>query len=443
MMPPLAREPARRPLRLSETKALDAMLATSVSRVSSLLVAATLCAAPLPSFAAAPRAKKKEEATEPATDGRTVAMMRFTGSPAAAEFRATLQPILEEGGYTVKGVALEVSEATTKVKCKGEPDGDECLAALGKWLNANPKTAADFILFGEVGEAPGNDVSLVIYDIAKGARVETFDTAFNEGDLIMPIVLPQEVVTSLNEHREPPPPATEEEQALIAQLDEPERTPEEIAADQQAIADAEAAAAAAQQDQVIQTEDIEADLKADFESVCRNEPRTKRESKDDPKDLRPACKRGPFWGYWQPRAWVALGLVAGAGLGTVAMYSAALAARGPYKGAVDDLDAYNADADGDPRRDPYAASSGDPSYDVLATEVSRTGAIMRRRAIVGDVLLGTTVLLTGVLAIIVYQDRSDAKRFIREEKSLRAISDLRVGPIMTRETKGVGLGFRF
>ncbi len=194
---------------------------------------------------------------------------------------------------------------------------------------------------------------------------------------------------------------------------------------------------------MISTDEIEADLKADFESVCRNEPRKKRESKDDPKDLRPACKRGPFWGYWQPRAWVALGLTVGAGLGSAALYSMALAGRGPYNDSVDALDAYNASVGGDARTDPNLATNGDQSYDALATEVSRTGSIVRRRAIVGDVLLGTTVLLTGVLAIIVYQDRSDAKRFIKEEKSLRAISDLKVGPMITRESKGVGLGFRF
>ncbi|MCA9709593.1 MAG: hypothetical protein KDK70_27390, partial [Myxococcales bacterium] len=146
---------------------------------------------------------------------------------------------------------------------------------------------------------------------------------------------------------------------------------------------------------------------------------------------------------WQPRAWVALGLTAGAALGTVALYSAALAARGPYRDAVDAVDAYNAGVDGDPRTDPYSVQSGDQAYDALATEVSRTGAVVRRRAIVGDVLLGTSVLLTGVLAIIIYQDRTDAKRFIKEEKSLRAISDVRVGPMIGKESKGLGLSFRF
>ncbi|MCX4245978.1 hypothetical protein [Paraliomyxa miuraensis] len=431
------------------------MTASSFHRASSLLAAASLAAslpilaAPSTAFAAAPvfssgsvlLAAPAKPPAEPATDGRTIGVLRFTGSPAASELRATLQPSLEEAGFTVRGIALELGEATKKVKCKGASDSDECLAALGKWLNANPKTAADFILFGRVGE--GNDVSLVMFDVTKGQRVATFDTRFNEGDLILPIVLPQALVTALQEHMTPPPPATEEELAAIAALDEPEKTPEEIAAEKEAIAAAEAAAAASQQDQVIDTDKIQADLKEDFETFCRNEPRKKRESKDEPRDLRPACKRGPFWGYWQPRAWVALGLTSGAALGAAAMYTMALVGRGPYGDAVDALDAYNTAVGGDPRRDPNLATNGDQSYDALATEVSRTGAIVRRRAIVGDVLLGTTVLLGGVLGIIIYQDRTDAKRFIKEEKSIKAISDVRVGPILTRETQGAGLSFRF
>jgi hypothetical protein len=258
-------------------------------------------------------------------------------------------------------------------------------------------------------------------------------------------VLPQTLVTALADHKTPPPGPTEEDLAAIAALDEPDKTPEEIAAEKEAIAKAEADAAAAQQDQVISTEGIEADLKGDFEAFCRKEgeAKRKRKSKEDPKDLRPACKRGPFWGYWQPRAWVALGLTAGTGLGAAALYSLALAGRGPYNDAVDALDAYNANAGGDATKDPNFASVDGANYDALATEVSQTGALVRRRAIVGDVLLGTTVLLGGVLAIIIYQDRTDAKRFLKEEKSLKAISDVRVGPMLSRETQGVGVHFRF
>lgn len=429
------------------------MIASSLQRVSSLLLAAFVGATASlsggPALAAAPSLSggvamlAVAPAPAPAADGKTIGLMRFTGSPAADELRRSLQPMFEEAGYTVRGLAIDLPAAAKGAKCKTEPDSAECLAAIGKWVAANPKTTANFLVFGSVAEAPGNQVHIVIYDIGQAKRVETIDTAFNAGDLILPIVLPQTLVTALAHHETPPPPASEADLATLAALDEPDKTPEEIAAEKEAIAKAEADAAAAQQDQVISTEGIEADLKADFKQFCRNEPRKKRKSKEDPKDLRPACKRGPVWGYWQPRAWVALGLTTGTALGAVALYSAALAARGPYKDAVDALDAYNADVGGDPTRDPNLATNGEQSYAALATEVSRTGALMRRRAIVGDVLLGTTVLLGGVLAIIIYQDRTDAKRFIKEEKSLKAISDLRVGPILTKQTQGLGLSFRF
>jgi hypothetical protein len=140
---------------------------------------------------------------------------------------------------------------------------------------------------------------------------------------------------------------------------------------------------------------------------------------------------------------VTLGLASGTALGTAAMYTLALVKRGPYRDSVDALDAYNVAVGGDPRQDPNAAIDGDAQYDALATEVSRTGSVVRRRAIAGDVLLGTTVLLGGVLGIMIYQDRTDAKRFIKEEKSLKAITDVRVGPILTRQTQGAGLSFRF
>ena len=139
---------------------------------------------------------------------------------------------------------------------------------------------------------------------------------------------------------------------------------------------------------------------------------------------------------------MALGLTSGLAAAAGITYGLALAARGDYKGAVDDLDAYNAMAGGDPRKDPNVITANGQNYDALATEVSRTGSIVRRRAIVGDVLLGTTVLMAGVLTVMIFQDRTAAKRFIEEEKRLRAISNLRVGP-MIGKTNGAGLSFSF
>jgi hypothetical protein len=383
-------------------------------------------------------------AAAPATNGKTIAVLRFSGT-SGTDLRTGIVSALEEKGWSMKSVALDLAGAASKVKCKADPGSTDCLETIGKWLNSNPKTAADYIIHGRYVAGTPNRAEVVVYHIAKNTVVRSFDFAVNEGDLIGPVMLPQTLATAMDEYVTPPAPITEDEQKLLAQLDEPDKTPEEIEAEKKAIADAEQAAAqAAAKGVEIDTENIPVDLKADFKDFCRTGPRNKRKNREDPKDLRPACKRGPFWGYWQPRAWVAMGLTIGAGIGTIAFYSAALAARGPYKDSVSALDAYLADVGGDPRRDPQFATNNGQSYDALATEVSRTGSIVKSRALIGDVLLGSTVLLAGVLTIIIFQDRTDAKNYIKQEKGLRAISKtMRVAPLMTKGGGGLGLGFDF
>jgi hypothetical protein len=53
------------------------------------------------------------------------------------------------------------------------------------------------------------------------------------------------------------------------------------------------------------------------------------------------------------------------------------------------------------------------------------------------------VLVGGVLGIIIYQDRRDAKAFLKEEKALKMVGDVRVGPILTKDMQGVTGSFRF
>jgi hypothetical protein len=416
--------------------------ASKFSVVLSVSLALSLPVQPwLSSVASAAPAKP---AAAPATNGKTVALLRFSGT-SATDLRGGIVATLEEKGWTLKSVALDLAGASSKVKCKAEAGSPECLEAIGKWLNSNPKTAADYIIHGRYVAGTPNRGEVVVYHIAKNTIVRSFDVALNEGDLIGPVVLPQTLAIAMDEYVTPPSAITEDEQKVLAQLDEPDKTPEEIENEKKAIADAEQAAAqAAAKGVEIDTENIPVDLKADFKDFCRTGPRNKRKNREDPKDLRPACKRGPFWGYWQPRAWVAMGLTIGAGIGTIAFYSAALAARGPYNDSVDALDAYLADVGGDPRRDPRFATNGEQSYDALATEVSRTGSVVKSRALIGDVLLGSTALLAGVLTIIIFQDRTDAKNYIKQEKGLRAISKtIRVAPLMTKGGGGMGFGLNF
>jgi hypothetical protein len=422
---------------------LSSSLRLLVVRLLSVIVAFAIA---LPTTMGTAWAAPAKPAAAPATNGRTVALLRFGGS-SPTDLRAGIQGALEDKSYTVKSVALDVAAAATKVKCKGEPGSDECLAAIGKWLNSNPKTAADFIVHGRYIAGTPPKAEVVVYDIAKAQVVRKFDSINTEGDLIAPVVLPAAVAQSLEEHFTPPAPITDEEKKILEALDEPDKTPEEIAAEEKELKDAEEAAAkAAAAEQVIDTSNIKVDLEDDFDDFClkKGEKRIKRKSKEDRKDLRPRCSRGKFFGYWQPRAWVALGLTLGAVAGMATFYSLALVARSPYKDASDKVDAYVAAAGGDPRQDPRFAMHGGQSYDVLATEVSRTGAIMHKRAIVGDALLGTSAVLLGVLGIIIFQDRTDAKNYIREEKGLRMISKtIKAGPTFTKGGAGFALGFKF
>jgi hypothetical protein len=424
-----------------------AMPRSITRRLLSVAVALGLLAPPLHASAAdagvpaaltlAPRGKKA--AAQPATDGKTIGLMRFSGDPKANEIRETLKSSLEGKGFKVKSVALEMSAAASKVKCKGEPMSDACAESVSKWLNASPKTAADMLVFGKVGPAPTHTAEIVVFDAKAGKPVDRWKANLGTEDLILPVALPLAVVTGIEHHVEPPPEATEEEKEILANLDEPEKTPEEIQAEKDALAAVEEKATEEGLGQAKKVKDVEVDLKADFKAFCREGKRKKRETRDDPKDLRPKCQRGPFWGYWQPRAWVALGLTSGLAIGTIAFYSLALAARSPYKKAVDDLEAYEAMLENDPTRVPPP----DGTYTVLATEVSRTGATMRERAIVGDVLLGATVLVGGVLGIIIYQDRRDAKEFLKQEKALKMVGDVHVGPLLTKDVRGLGASFRF
>lgn len=383
-------------------------------------------------------------AAAPATNGKTIALLRFSGA-STTDLRGGIQTVLEEKGWSIKSVALDLAAAGAKVKCKGDVGSLDCLDTIGKWLNSNPKTAADYIIHGKYIAGTPNRAEVVVYDARKNTVVRGFELTLSETDLIGPVVLPQTLAQAMDEYLTPPEPITEDEKKIIAALDEPDKTPEEIAAEAKAIQDAEdAAAKAASAGIEIDTENIPVDLKADFKDFCRTGPRNKRKSREDPKDLRPSCKRGPFWGYWQPRAWVAMGLTIGAGIGTIAFYGAALAARGPYKDSVDALDGYLGEVGGDPRRDPNFATNNGQSYDALATEVSRTGSVVRSRALIGDVLLGSTALLAGVLTIIIFQDRTDAKNYIKQEKGLRAISKtMRFTPVVTKQGGGLGFGMKF
>lgn len=375
----------------------------------------------------------------PATAGNVVGVMRLGGDPAVAEaIRSQIVTDLGAAGYTAKGVALDIDAAAGKVKCKG--GADACVGKVAEWLLKGAKGGAgyDYLIYGSI--TPGAPSTLVLYDVAKKAKVKEFTPSYAPEDLILPLALPRAVAAALTNYRTPPAPASAEETKILAELDEPAKTPEELRAEADAIRDAENKVTDGQ-GEMIDTSKITVDLKKDFKKYCRTGPAKPRASKDDPKDLRPACKRGPFFGYWQTRAWVALGLTAGALATAGIFYSLGLAARGPYRDSLDALEASGLQ--------PGNRMTAE-EYSDLASQVATDGQSMRTRFIGGDVALLTTVLLAGVLGVIIYQDRTDAKDYIKTEKSLEEVSkktakiqNVRGGPILSTTMQGLGFGFNF
>ncbi len=387
-----------------------------------------------PAGAAAPAA-----APAPAPSGNVVGLMRFGGDvDAANSLRSQVQADLETAGYTVKGVALDVETAAGKVKCKGTPD--ECIGKVADWLIKGAKggTTYNYLVYGTWSVDPNKPGTLVVYDVAGKKKVCEITAAGTVDDLILPLALPRELAASIKEYQTPPLPATAEEQKVIAELDEPAKTPEELREEADKIRKAQESVDAGMSD-AIDTSGVTVDLNKDFKAFCRNGPRKPRVNKDDPKDLRPACKLGPKFGYFQTRGWVALGLTGGALLASGLFYALGLAARGPYKDAVAKLEDSNLD-----RTNPLEQAA----YTNLASDAVARGSDMRRRFIGGDVALLSALLLGAVLGVIIYQDRTDAKEFIKQEKSLKAISrvkpqNFRGGPLLGGRMQGVSFGFDF
>jgi hypothetical protein len=350
-----------------------------------------------------------------------------------------MQASLSGQGYTANFIKRSLDEAAEKNKCKGADAS--CLEKIGAYLNKNSTIAYDYFMWATI---PAEGLATVsIYDVKAKKTVVELSMVTSPNDFILTEVVGAAVARRLVETQVPPSPATEEEQQILATIDEPNETPEEVAAREAALL-AAMDEAAQNFNASLDAGEQSVDLKADFDAFCRTGKREDKEVEGDDgkitkeRDLRPACKRGPVFGYWQPRAWVALTLTLGSAATMGTMWGLAAAAHSDWKKAKDELDASNLSAD-----DPTKSCNADGvCYEDLAGAVSDATAQVRRRAIVGDVFLGATVLLTGVLAIIIYQDRQAAKGFLAGEKELRAVSNLRVAPVFGR-INGAALGFEF
>ncbi|MEE9386682.1 MAG: hypothetical protein V3V08_24975 [Nannocystaceae bacterium] len=409
-------------------------------------VALALGVAPLPVMAAEPA--EAEAAPAEGTGqilGGHVALLRFDGKTAwGRQLRSDLVESLQSVGFTTKGVNVALSKAAAKNKC--EPTEADCLERIGKYLNKNAKTPFDYYLYAVIA-GPGQPSTVAIYDIARAKPFLDVQVNYVDDDLILPIVLPGALAETAAGIQRPTPPLSDEEKQEMATLDEPEKTPEEFAEEERILA------AAKKAQQVQRAADPEAaaqeiDLKGGFKDLCREGPREDREeeqadgTKAKVRDLRPACGKGPFWGYWQPRAWVAASLAGVGALTAVGAYAMTMVARSEWKTAKSDLE----NAGVDPHDPDGRCNDSGQCYEDLAGQVSGASEVVRKRALMGDVALGATLLLSGVLVVIIGQDRTAARRYLATERELN-VSSLRVVPMIGGGDSGTAVGamttFRF
>lgn len=416
---------------------------TFARRGLGLTVAGFVALASVPALAAPPEDGAAADSTKGEVGG-TVSLLVFDGDPDAGNtLRYAVQTGLSERGYTVVGVKQTASVTASKVKCKTLDDA--CRAKIGQYLTKNSKTPPDFYAYG-YGGAGGETSKIVLYDIKADKTVQELEFVFEaDSDMIAPLTIPKATAAALADYQDPPAPMTAEEKKIIAELDEPEMTEEEKKAQEKKLKEAQEESLRAY-NQGLDVGAQAVDLKKDFDKVCRKKAEPRKDTKIElpdgsvevEKDLRPVCERGPAFGYWQPRAYVALSLTAAGAIATGVMYGLAAGARSSWNDAKDALDS----AGGDSLNDP---GTGNPTrYGQLAGEVSAEAQRVRNFALGGDIALGATVVLGGVLGIMIWQDRQAAKDFLQRERELN-ISNLRVAPTAdpVRGNYGMGASFQF
>ena len=331
---------------------------------------------------------------------RTIAIAPFLGSSDATD-DVIAQRLLDAGRPPT---LLKAKDAVAVVECGARPT-DDCLASASARLHA-AGIAFDVLVTGTVERGVQGGVHVVVFDARAGVRLALISTTYADGDDVTPIVVPERVVAAIADLERGP------ETEAVAGLDEPDKSSAQLARESERIERAQRDAERRVRAQLAETIDVPVDLKRDFRSVCRSGPRRVR-LRDDP---RPRCERGPFFGYWQPRSWVTLGLASAALVTTGVFYGLAAATREEHE---------EAQAEGDEAR------------------IAETGAQLQQRALFGDIAIATTALLVGVLVISVVVDRYEAKRFVRATKVKRMLATLPVSVGVGRGSAGALLRLRF
>lgn len=259
-------------------------------------------------------------------------------SPTGAEQLPALEPALVEAldarGFSTTRLRPSSPEGSACADSMVEPS---CVAQLRRgWNDQRPPL---MVLGSIAAESGSHRVQLLVLHRDESEPIARFDARFVDDDLVLPIVFPVAVADAIERHGHPPPVPTEQELALLSRLDEPSG-PTSPSAEASPPAEAspqgerggDAPRPSRRMEPVVQAmEDRALDealhLRRDFDEVCRRGPRRRRQSRDDPRDLRPHCSLGPVLGYVRPRTWVTATLAVASGIASGIAFRAQ---RGPH-----------------------------------------------------------------------------------------------------------------
>ena len=138
-----------------------------------------------------------------------------------AEIRELLRHELERDGFAPRHLALTTGEIKHRLRCDAVDRA--CVRNLGRWLRRSEATSSRYAVL-ETNGPP--ERSIIVCDLEDGALIDAFVFREDTGDLVLPIVAPRAIATSIREHDRPPPPPTEAERREIALLEEPPRIEE-------------------------------------------------------------------------------------------------------------------------------------------------------------------------------------------------------------------------
>lgn len=418
----------------------------------------SMVATSMPAWALQGEKASQEEAAASTTTGGRVAVLRFTGDKESADsLRGFVASELEGLGFTVGGIRVSMADAAKKNKC--EITEADCLKRIGTYVNKNAKQPFNFYVYADTQAATptAGQSRLMVFDIDKGAVVSEIVATPTPNDQMLLNAMVSAMRTDVARYQTPLPELSAEERAKLDNPGDPEKTAEEAAEEERILAESQKKAAAdAKKVAVSKVDDI--NLKRDFKEFCRTGPRKDTEVRDiegkvtTERDYSPPCKRGPFFGYWQPRSYALAAATGVSLLASLGLYGMSIAARGKYNTAKSNFEnKFGTDASAkklvDQQKDLFdgrvcnSAKESD-CYLNLAGEVSETGHRVRKFALYGDIALGVSVVLAGITALSVFQDRNDAKKYLRERRALK-LSNLRVAPIFGGGRSGAAASMRF